>query len=198
MSGNKLLSERKRLEITQRQLAETVGVHTTQIRRLERSGKQALPLHWVEKIRPAIADFGARGTKEAQARTAILDELRRSPGIAQWRLLNVVGHGRPVGTALRGLIKANRVAYAVAWDDEGRKFQGLYRVNNVPKRGQPDFGPDELRRIRKTAGWGRVALADALGVAVHTVGRWETGARSCSPDKAREVRKILAGLPPVG
>lgn len=45
----------------------------------------------------------------------------------------------------------------------------------------PGMNPDELKTRRETLGMTQAQLAEALGVDVMTVSRWERGARPLSP-----------------
>ncbi len=52
--------------------------------------------------------------------------------------------------------------------------------------------PDELKRLRKRLGMTQAQLAEALGVRLETVGRWEVGMRRISEPAARLVQRLVA------
>ncbi|MCA9708972.1 MAG: helix-turn-helix transcriptional regulator [Myxococcales bacterium] len=59
-----------------------------------------------------------------------------------------------------------------------------------PKPARPRVA-DELRRARKAAGMTQRDFADAMGVSLTTIKRWETGERFMSTDKLDAISEVL-------
>ncbi len=53
------------------------------------------------------------------------------------------------------------------------------------------FLPEALRQRRRLAGWTQAALADALGVGISSVSRWESGENAPTAKQAVAIAELL-------
>jgi len=187
MTGHQLGAELNVVGLSQWVLAGELGVHPTQVSQWVRRGDRVIPSHRGEPIRGAIAKL------VAEQRKTNLDVLGDDPGAPMTRVLDKIGRGAFPRRSLKAQIEDGELVKADAWDGEGRRYDGYYRASEVPKADAVErITGDELRRLRRDAGWSAAALAEALEVRANTVSRWESGIRQCPPERVRQVRKILA------
>jgi transcriptional regulator with XRE-family HTH domain len=188
MTGDQLRSERGRVGITGRQVAEKLGTSPTWIVTLEKRGPKTISRHTSARLRALFAEL-ATADPDRLARDAVLSAVVAQPGISRLRLGQQVGRTKAAARATLFLLGSNAI---VEHDACGRAgpHKGLYRPQDIqPSR---PAEPGELRRLRLARGWTSIELASILGIPAQRITKWERGDRHCPPLWAGRVRAALA------